>query len=49
MNELINETRVILIGGASHTEKSTLAQALAQQFGWNYRSIIMNCLSKLFF
>ncbi len=32
------KTRVILIGGASHTGKSTLAQALAQHFGWNYRS-----------
>lgn len=32
------ETRVILIGGASHTGKSTLAQALASHLGWNYRS-----------
>lgn len=38
MNELINETRVILIGGASHAGKSTLAQALASHLGWNYRS-----------
>ncbi|BAZ08579.1 hypothetical protein NIES4071_03840 [Calothrix sp. NIES-4071] len=38
MNKLINETRVILIGGASHTGKSTLAQALAAQLGCNYRS-----------
>ncbi|BDA70017.1 unknown protein [Calothrix sp. PCC 7716] len=38
MNKLINETRVILIGGSSHAGKSTLAQALAAELGWSYRS-----------
>ena len=30
--------RVILIGGSSHAGKSTVAQALALQLGWNYQS-----------
>ncbi|KAF3884489.1 MULTISPECIES: 2-phosphoglycerate kinase [Nostocales] len=38
MNTLINETRVILIGGSSHTGKSTLSQSLAAKLGWSYRS-----------
>ncbi|MGI8503134.1 MAG: 2-phosphoglycerate kinase [Hassallia sp.] len=38
MNKLINETRVILIGGSSHAGKSTLGQALAAKLGWSYRS-----------
>ncbi|MEM7555927.1 MAG: 2-phosphoglycerate kinase [Cyanobacteria bacterium P01_A01_bin.84] len=38
MNRLINQTRVILIGGSSHTGKSTLAGALATKLGWSYRS-----------
>lgn len=38
MNKLINETRVILIGGSSHAGKSTLARFLAAKLGWNYRS-----------
>ena len=32
------ESRVFLIGGTSHTGKSTLAQALASRLGWHYRS-----------
>ncbi|MBV9388582.1 MAG: (d)CMP kinase [Chroococcidiopsidaceae cyanobacterium CP_BM_ER_R8_30] len=35
MNELINETRVILIGGSSHAGKSTLGRALAAKLGWS--------------
>ncbi|KYC39765.1 2-phosphoglycerate kinase [Scytonema hofmannii PCC 7110] len=38
MNKLINETRVILIGGSSHVGKSTLGQAMAVKLGWSYRS-----------
>lgn len=38
MNELINETRVILIGGSSHVGKSTLGRSLAAKLGWSYRS-----------
>ncbi len=38
MNKLINETRVILIGGSSHAGKSTLGQSLAKKLGWSYRS-----------
>ncbi|MEC4812387.1 MAG: 2-phosphoglycerate kinase [Scytonema sp. PMC 1069.18] len=38
MNKLINETRVILIGGSSHVGKSTLGRSLAAKFGWSYRS-----------
>ncbi len=38
MNELINETRVILIGGSSHAGKSTLGRSLATKLGWSYRS-----------
>jgi 2-phosphoglycerate kinase len=38
MNESINETRVILIGGSSHAGKSTLGIALASKLGWSYRS-----------
>ncbi|MBD2497291.1 2-phosphoglycerate kinase [Nostoc sp. FACHB-280] len=38
MNELSNETRVILIGGSSHVGKSTLGQSLAAKLGWSYRS-----------
>ncbi|MBE9049885.1 2-phosphoglycerate kinase [Nostocales cyanobacterium LEGE 11386] len=38
MNKLINETRVILIGGSSHAGKSTLGRALAAKLGWSYRS-----------
>src|SRR5687767_6850308 len=30
--------RVILIGGSSHVGKSTLAQSLASELGWSYRS-----------
>ncbi len=38
MDKLINETRVILIGGSSHAGKSTLGQAIAAKLGWSYRS-----------
>lgn len=38
MNKLINETRVILIGGSSHAGKSTLGRYLAAKLGWSYRS-----------
>ena len=38
MKKLINETRVILIGGSSHAGKSTLGRALAAKLGWSYRS-----------
>ena len=34
----MNETRVILIGGSSHTGKSTLSRSLAAKLGWSYRS-----------
>jgi len=32
------DPRVILVGGSSHVGKSTLAQSLALQLGWNFRS-----------
>lgn len=35
---MTDEPRVLLIGGSSHTGKSTLAQSLASDLGWNYRS-----------
>jgi 2-phosphoglycerate kinase len=38
MNKLINETRVILIGGSSHVGKSTLGRSLAAKLAWSYRS-----------
>jgi 2-phosphoglycerate kinase len=38
MDKLINETRVIVIGGSSHAGKSTLGLALAAKLGWSYRS-----------
>ncbi len=38
MNKLINETRVILIGGSSHARKSTLGGALGAKLGWSCRS-----------
>ncbi len=38
VDKLINETRVILIGGSSHVDKSTLAQSLTAKLGWNYLS-----------
>ncbi len=38
MNKLIDETRVILIGGSSHVGKSTLGEYLAGKLGWNYLS-----------
>ena len=38
MDKLINETRVILIGGSSHAGKSTLGQAIAAKLDWSYRS-----------
>jgi 2-phosphoglycerate kinase len=36
MHKSIDETRVILIGGSSHTGKSTLGRALAAKLGWSY-------------
>jgi 2-phosphoglycerate kinase len=36
MNQSIDETRAILIGGSSHTGKSTLGRALAAKLGWSY-------------
>ena len=38
MNQPINQTRIILIGGTSHAGKSTLAQNLAAKLNWNYLS-----------
>jgi 2-phosphoglycerate kinase len=38
MNQLINKTRVILIGGSSHAGKSTLGRSLAEKLCWNYSS-----------
>lgn len=35
---MINDCRVFLIGGSSHVGKSTLAQSLADELGWNYLS-----------
>jgi len=34
---MADEHRVILIGGTSHTGKSTVSRALAERFGWVYR------------
>lgn len=34
----VHNVRVFLIGGTSHTGKSTLAQFLASQLGWDYRT-----------
>jgi 2-phosphoglycerate kinase len=36
MNKSIDETRAFLIGGSSHTGKSTLGRALAAKLGWSY-------------
>ena len=36
MHKSIDRTRAILIGGSSHTGKSTLGQALAAKLGWSY-------------
>ena len=36
MNKSIDETRAILIGGSSHTGKSTLGRALSAKLGWSY-------------
>jgi hypothetical protein len=38
MGESHADTRVLLIGGTSHAGKSTLAQAIAERLGWQYRS-----------
>ena len=38
MDGLLPSLRVILIGGASHTGKSTLARPLASALGWEYRA-----------
>jgi 2-phosphoglycerate kinase len=38
VTKLINQTRVILIGGSSHVGKSTIGQSLAAKLGWNYLS-----------
>jgi 2-phosphoglycerate kinase len=35
---MIDRQKLILIGGASHTGKSTLARSLADHFNWNYCS-----------
>jgi shikimate kinase len=35
---LSNQTKVILIGGSSHTGKSTLGISLAKKLGWSYLS-----------
>ena len=35
---MVGKHRVFLIGGSSHAGKSTLAQLLASQLGWSYRS-----------
>ncbi len=35
---MLGEHRILLIGGASHVGKSTLAQSLVTHLGWNYRS-----------
>jgi 2-phosphoglycerate kinase len=35
---MIDRPKLILIGGASHTGKSTLARSLADHFNWNYCS-----------
>lgn len=36
--DMLGDHRILLIGGASHVGKSTLAQSLASYLGWNYRS-----------
>lgn len=38
MSQLVNQTRVFLIGGSSHTGKSTLGKFLAEKLGWSYCS-----------
>ncbi|MEO0685471.1 MAG: 2-phosphoglycerate kinase [Cyanobacteria bacterium J06649_11] len=38
MDKSINQTKIIIIGGSSHSGKSTLAQSLAAKLGWNYLS-----------
>ena len=38
MNKFLNETRVVLIGGSSHTGKSTLSYSLATRLDWDYLS-----------
>jgi len=38
LNKLTNNSRVILIGGSSHSGKSTLARALGEKLGWTDRS-----------
>lgn len=38
MNQIINQTRVVLIGGSSNAGKSTFGKYLAAKLGWNYRS-----------
>lgn len=35
---MIDKQRVFLIGGSSHSGKSTLAESLASQLGWKYQS-----------
>jgi len=35
---MVRRHRVFLMGGSSHTGKSTLAQSLAAHLGWSYRS-----------
>jgi 2-phosphoglycerate kinase len=35
---MVGESRILLIGGASHVGKSTLAQRLAADRGWDYRA-----------
>jgi 2-phosphoglycerate kinase len=36
MHKSIDQTRAILIGGPSHTGKSTLGRALSAKLGWSY-------------
>jgi 2-phosphoglycerate kinase len=36
MHKSIDQTRAILIGGSSHTGKSTLGRALSAKLGWSY-------------
>lgn len=38
IGSVMNDIRVFLIGGTSHTGKTTLAKYLAAQLGWAYRS-----------
>lgn len=35
---MLGKPRILLIGGASHVGKSTLAQSLAAHLGWQYRA-----------